>query len=274
MLQKHMLYVTGLPRAGATLLCQLLNHHPDIDSSGAHSPLCSALVSLRQHLSQHNGLLTQLDSNFDPTYQQLVRAYQGLVNGWVAGSDTPWVVDRSQDWLSQIELVQLLDPEFRMVVCLRELGQIYGSIETHHHATQLIDFPDALAGLSRSERAMKLFERDGIVGAPLNALDAVQDVDQTFQSRFYYVIFEHLISDPLAVMADMYQWLNLPAAPFDPKNLTVTPSPSHHSHHFKYPQSTDAQINPLPHHKVPQRFNIALKENFSWYYSIFYPGLI
>ncbi|MFO1351424.1 MAG: sulfotransferase [Gammaproteobacteria bacterium] len=31
---QRILYVTGLPRAGSTLLCQLLGQHPDIYSIG------------------------------------------------------------------------------------------------------------------------------------------------------------------------------------------------------------------------------------------------
>ncbi|MBW4548386.1 MAG: sulfotransferase, partial [Symplocastrum torsivum CPER-KK1] len=47
MLNKQIIYVTGLPRAGSTLLCQLLDHHPEIDHSGHSSPLCQTLNGLR-----------------------------------------------------------------------------------------------------------------------------------------------------------------------------------------------------------------------------------
>ena len=39
--------VTGLPRAGSTLLCQLLAQHPEIDCEGMSSPLCNLLLGVR-----------------------------------------------------------------------------------------------------------------------------------------------------------------------------------------------------------------------------------
>jgi len=50
-LTKRLIYVSGLPRAGSTLLCQLLGQHPKLNSPGHSSPLCQTLVGLRQGLS-------------------------------------------------------------------------------------------------------------------------------------------------------------------------------------------------------------------------------
>jgi sulfotransferase len=38
-LSKKIVYVTGLPRAGSALMCQLLGQHPEIYSIGHSSPL-------------------------------------------------------------------------------------------------------------------------------------------------------------------------------------------------------------------------------------------
>ena len=43
--------VTGLPRAGSTLLCQLLAGHPDIHCEGHSSPLCNLLLGIRRMVS-------------------------------------------------------------------------------------------------------------------------------------------------------------------------------------------------------------------------------
>ena len=72
MLQHKMTYVTGLPRAGSTLLCQLLDMHTDVSSSGHSSPLMHALQNMRHSLSDDTFLLAQLDVNFDTVYAQLL----------------------------------------------------------------------------------------------------------------------------------------------------------------------------------------------------------
>jgi sulfotransferase len=40
--------VTGLPRAGSTLLCQLLAQHPEVQCEGNSSPLYTILLGMRR----------------------------------------------------------------------------------------------------------------------------------------------------------------------------------------------------------------------------------
>src|SRR5476649_2091455 len=63
--------VAGLPRAGSTLLCQLLAQHPELHCEGNSSPLCNALLSLRRTISDDAFFLYQLDTSFDASYDHL-----------------------------------------------------------------------------------------------------------------------------------------------------------------------------------------------------------
>ena len=274
MLKKRLIYVTGLPRSGSTLLCQLLAHHPELYCPGHSSPLCSTLMGLRQHLSDNDFLRAQLDVEFDLVYQRLMNAFQGFMNGWFAETEKDWVVDKNRGWLNHIETVAQLDPNFRMVVCVRELGQIVGSIEAQHQKTILLDFPDHLANLSRYGRADKLLADTGVVGGPLGSLEALQDLSTELQERLYYVVFEHLMQEPVSVMQGVYDWLQLPKAQFDPQNLTVKPHESDSYYRFKYPHATrDAIAAPHPH-AVPSRIQQQLQQKYTWFYQTFYPGLL
>lgn len=270
----RLLYVTGLPRAGSTLLCQLLGLHPAIHSTGHSSPLCQILVQLRQQWSDHDFLLAQLDVDFDRAYARLERAWRGFVAGWAAKTDRSWVVDKNRGWLAQIETVQAFDPDFRMLVCVRELGQILGSIEAQHARTRLLDFPDHLAHLSRHARANKLLAADGLIGGPLKAIEALQDIPTHWQGQLYYVVFEHLMTEPLTVMQDLHRWLGLTPTPFDPEALPVRPHESDSHYRCKYPHRTRARIDPPASHSVPPRIARDLRAHFSDFYRTFYPGLI
>ena len=57
--------VTGLPRAGSTLLCQLLAQHPEIHCEGHSSPLCNTLLGMRRMVSDDTFFLSQLDEGFE-----------------------------------------------------------------------------------------------------------------------------------------------------------------------------------------------------------------
>src|ERR1700722_17778020 len=137
--------VTGLPRAGSTLLCQLLAQHPEIHCEGHSSPLCNVLLGIRRMISDDTFFLAQLDTSFDTSYTNLAAAMQGFVRGWHHESVKKIVVDKNRAWLHAIELLLHIEPNAKLIVCLRDLAQIYGSIEAQHQRTILVDFIDHLA---------------------------------------------------------------------------------------------------------------------------------
>jgi sulfotransferase len=273
-MSKHVIYVTGLARSGSTLLCQLLAQHPAIYSTAHSSPLCHALNNLRRQMSDDPFLLSQLDSDFEGVYRRLTNAFRGFVDGWYAETDKPWVVDKNRAWLGAVETVRHLDPDFRMLVCVRELVQLYGSIESRHQQTILLDFPDHLADRSRYARADTLFAPNGVIGGPLRSLQSVQDLASEVQDRLFFVVFEDLVRDPQRVLRELFLWLGLPAAAIDVDRLVLQPVESDSHYRFKYPHRVRTSVMAPPEHTVPDRIARQIRRNFRWYYQTFYPGLL
>ncbi|MCI5166808.1 MAG: sulfotransferase [Candidatus Electrothrix sp. GM3_4] len=274
MLDKQLICVTGLPREGSTLLCQLLDTHPKIYSPGHSSPLCPTLNQLRHNLSDNEFLLAQLDNNFDLVYQRLLNAFRGFISGWFAETNQPLVADKNRGWLMQLDMVHLLDPNCRMLVCVRELGQIIGSVEARHQQTLLLDFPDHLATLSRYSRADKLLANDGVIGAPLRTIEAMQDMPKNLQQRVFYVIFEHLMQEPAVVLKDIFSWLKVEPSQIDWKNLPVKPHESDSHYRFKYSHATRAALQPPARHQISSRIEQEIIKQFGWFYKTFYPATL
>ena len=91
--------VTGLPRAGSTLLCQLLAQHSDIHCEGHSSPLCNTLLGMRRMVSDDQFFLAQLDNSFENSYAHLASAMQGYLRSWCHSTDKAAVVDKNPAWL-------------------------------------------------------------------------------------------------------------------------------------------------------------------------------
>ena len=271
MLKHRMTYVTGLPRAGSTLLCQLLGMHPEVFSSGHSSPLAHALQKLRYNLSDDPFLLAQLDVDFDAVYERLMGAYRGFVDGWYGSVEEPVVIDKNRAWLNMADTVNHLDPDFRMLVCIRDPAQIYGSVEAQHQKTLLIDFPDHLANHSRYDRGDALFKNSGVIGKPLKALLAVQDLPASLRERIYHVKFERLVQDPAATMADIYRWLGLAVPELDYGQLPVKPHESDSHYRFKYTHRTHGSIRAPERHQIPRRIEADILKGYRWFYERFYP---
>lgn len=272
-LKKRMVYVSGLPRAGSTLLCQLLGMHPDLYSPGHSSPLCQALMGLRHQLSDNDFLLAQLDLGIDAMHQRLLASSRGFIDGWFRETEKPWVVDKNRGWVQQFHLAQALDPDCKMLVCVRELGQVIGSVEARHRKTIMLDFQDHIAPLTPYGRAEKLLAPEGIMGAPLRALEAIQDNPAAEQQQLFYVVFEHLVSDPLSVMRSIYNWLGLDVPAADYQRLPVYPHESDSQYRGKYPHAVRSSVSVPAPHEVPLRIQAMAQTLYPWFYDTFYPGL-
>lgn len=272
-MQPSFVGVAGLPRAGSTLLCQLLAEHPEIYCEGHSSPLCNALLSTRRTISDDSFMLSQLDVQFDTTYGHLKTAMQGFLNGWYADCNKPMVVDKNRAWLHCFEFLLQLNPNAKLLVCIRELGQVYGSIEGQHHKTILLDFIDHLADFDRLGRADQLFAKDKAIGAPLSSIQSVQDLPQVVKDRIYFVRFEDLMGKPVETMALIYKWLGAAPHKVDPQNLTVRPHESDSHFRYKYLHRQKDSIAAPAAHEIPARVQELIKKACGWYYDWFYPEL-
>lgn len=263
--------VAGLPRSGSTLLCQLLGEHPDIYCEGVSSPLCNTVLAVRRIISDDQFFLSQLDPQFETTYGHLKSAMQGFLNGWYDGSGKQVVVDKNRAWLHCIEFLLHLQPDARILVPIRELGQIYGSIEAQHQKTILIDFIDHLADYDRFGRADQLFAKDKSVGAPLTSIHAVHDLPQAVKERLFFVRFEDMVARPAETMEKIFEWIGVSARPVDMEKLMVRAHESDSHYRFKYLHRQQPRISPPALHDIPPRIQNQIETVCAWYYQWFYP---
>lgn len=264
--------VTGLPRAGSTLLCQILAMHPEIHCEGNSSPLCNMLLGMRRMVSDDQFFLSQLDTSFDSSYANLAAAMQGFLRGWHHdGTEKSAVVDKNRAWLHCIEMLLQIAPEAKLIVCVRELGQIYGSIEAQHQKTILVDFIDHLADYDRFGRADTLFAKDKAIGAPMISLHAVQDLPAEVQKRLYFLRFEDLMKKPVDCMSHLFEWLDLSPFVIDPENLRTGVEESDSHYRMKYPHKQHTRIAKPERHEVSPRIQAQIENACAWYYQLYYP---
>ena len=215
--------------------------------------------------------MSQLDVQYDTTYRNLQSAMRGFLHGWHNNSGKPTVVDKNRAWLHCIELLPHLEPEARLLISIRELGQIYGSIEAQHQKSILVDFIDHLGDFDRLGRADQLFAKDKAVGAPLSSIQAVQDLPQSVKDRLFFVKFEDLMAQPEQTMAAVYGWLGLPPHTINPQGLMVRPHESDSHYRHKYRHSQQSAIAPPKRHEIPPRIQQLINTACGWYQEWFYP---
>ena len=250
-------------------MCQLLAMHPEIDCEGMSSPLCNLLLGIRRMASDDQFMLSQLDNAFESGYMHLQDAMQGFLRGWLK-SGSKVVIDKNRAWLHCIEMVLRLAPETKMIVCLRELGQIYGSIEAQHQKTIMLDFIDHFADFDRFGRADMLFAKDKVIGAPLISIHAVLDLPKEIQERLFFMRFEDMLENPKAVMKKLYQWLGVSDCEIDLNNLQTLTRESDSHYRMKFPHAQQNAIGKPKRHEISPRIQAQIESAYAWYYQLYY----
>jgi sulfotransferase len=196
---------------------------------------------------------------------------RGFLRGWYQGYQKKALVDKNRAWLHAIELLLHIEPEAKLLVCVRELGQIYGSIEAQHQRTILLDFIDHLADFDRLGRADMLFAKDKPIGAPLLSLRAVTDLPKKVQDHLYFVRFEDLMATPAACMSHIFAWLGLSPCAIDPQRLTIGIRESDSHYRMKYTHQQAGRIAPVTKHEIPPRIQAQIETACAWFYHLYYP---
>ena len=119
--------VTGLPRSGSTLLCNILNQNPDFYASST-SPLPFLLSGLVHAWSTSVEVKGLLDNHKEETEDRIQACSQGLLNDWYECKNVKTVFDKSRMWSGNLLMLQKVLPAAKMIVCRtqNEFGSVFG----------------------------------------------------------------------------------------------------------------------------------------------------
>jgi sulfotransferase len=272
---KEIIYLSGLPRSGSTLLCNLLDRHSEISSTPS-SPLCGLINNLRKTWSDDPFLLAQLDSNFDVVYKRLKRSIKAFMEEWSSDTNSPITIDKNRGWCNASPMLQHLYPNFKMIICLRDLRDIFSSIEKRHRETLLLDFPDHTDHHIVDNRASSLFNDNGVVGAPLKALYNLGDIPNIMR-HIYFWKFEDFLKEPQKSMDELFAWIGVSSKKIDFNNIEQTTTQEADSYYrFKYMHKIKPNLEQpetLEDRKISPRILKSIVTKFPWYYENYYQEL-
>jgi len=270
---KEIIYLSGLPRSGSTLLCNLLNKHSKILSTPS-SPLCELINNLRRIWSDDPFLLAQLDSNFEVVYDRLQRSIKAFIEEWSA-NDSPITIDKNRGWCNTAPTLQHLYPDFKMIICLRDLRGVFSSIEKRHRETLLLDFPDHTEHHIVDNRVNTLFDDNGVVGSSLKAIYNLGDIPDIMK-HIYFWRFEDFLKDPQKSIDELFTWIGVGPQKMDFDNIKQTTQESDSYYRFKYTHKIKPKLEipeTLEDRKISPRIINSILERFKWYYEAYYPEL-
>jgi sulfotransferase len=209
LISKQIHFIAGMPRAGSTLLCNILAQNPRFQVTATSGILETIFIMRKswEEIIEFKGL---------PTTQDKLNVMRAMLDGYFADSQRPVIFDKSRSWLAHLELAEsLLQRKVKVLVCVRDVREILCSFEklwrqsratgpTPHEQQFYREFQTV------EGRCDVMMREDQVVGIAYNRIrDALV---RGYRDRMHFIPFEQLTAKPGEVVAGIYNFLG--EAPF------------------------------------------------------------
>ncbi len=194
-------FISGLPRAGSTLLAAILRQNPRF-YAGMTSPVGSFYQGVLRSISAGSEFAAVVD---DEKRQAVLR---GLFDSYYAGHNEDVLFDTNRLWTTQLPALNELFPEAKVIACVRNMAWVMDSLER-----QFRDHPFENTRLFNNDsergnvytRVDTLALRDRLVGFAWSGLKEAFYSEHA--ERMLLIDYDLLAGAPHKVMPLVYKFL-------------------------------------------------------------------
>lgn len=230
--------ITGLPRSGSTLLCNILNQNPEFHASST-SGILQVLRAMQHQITTSDEFKSYAINDRSKVEQFAGLAMQSVVEKWydeeIKAGKT--VFDKCRGWSHNSALLRHLYPQSKMIVTVRDLRGVFGSVEKQHRKTALWDATVNQHEQTVAKRAENMFAIEGLLGSCIQGID---DLQNRVVPDVLYVRIEDLTSEPSTEMAKIYDFLELDAFDHNLELVTDTAEDVDQIYNNKFPHHGNA----------------------------------
>jgi sulfotransferase len=212
-LQNQIHFISGLPRAGSTLLSALLRQNPRFHASMT-GPMGGLFTVLQREMSQGSEFGLFLDN------EQRAKILAAVFDAYYHRIHPKQLVfDTNRLWTTKLPALTALFPQAKMICCVRNVAWVMDSIESllrrnYLETSKIFNFDQGGTVYSRVEG---LAANIGMVGFALHALREAVFGEQA--DRLLLLRYETLTADPLGALAKIYEFIGEPLFAHDPDHI-------------------------------------------------------
>jgi sulfotransferase len=202
-------YQSSMPRAGSTLLQNILAQNPAFYVTPT-SGLLELIFGARLNYTNSPEFKAQDSASMKKAFLAFSRA--GMQAYFQALTDKPYVMDKSRGWGVHYDLLEMIFEEEPKIICMvRDLRQILSSLEKKFRQNpdkyRPVENHANLSGTTTLKRALL-----GLQSAPVGlAIDRLLEVHQRgWAKKIHFVRFEDLTTQPAVVLQKIYAYLGVP----------------------------------------------------------------
>ena len=202
--QKKYHFISGMPRSGSTLLCNVLMQNPRFRST-ATSGIMDVMFGVR---NQWDNLV---EFKASPNPDAKLRVLRGILENYYADTDKPVVFDKSRGWISLLGMAEeVLGHKAKVLVPVRDVRDVLASFEKlwreNSKTSQMgqegqnyIQFQTVQGRVENWMRADQTF------GLSYNRItDALQ---RGYGDRMMFIDFDDMTTNPKQTFKKIYEFL-------------------------------------------------------------------
>jgi len=266
-------FLGGLPRSCSTALAAILAQNPRFSVTGT-SPLIS-LINAARHTRAQAAFKALSKTELDV---RMPNALRGIIDGWFESDATPISFDKGRGWMGQLDLLNSLYSEPRVIAPVRDLRGIIASMEklrrTNPTVWTDIAKPGDIAGATIQSRVESY-----LTTSPLGiALEQLFEVRQRgMLDQVLVVKAEQLTQSPSAVMRMIHAYLCEDGFVYNFEDIKQTVFENDSVHEPFGEHDVQSTLGELPtdwDEVLTPGVAANIKERCAWFYEAFYPNAI
>ena len=272
-MSKKTIFVSGLPRALTTLMCNTLANNPRI-GGGETSPLLEYVYAARANYSNTPEVKSALTE--DLMKHGFLNFCRKGIEGYAESiTDKEIYIDKSRGWLHYADFLWELNPDAKIIVMVRDIRSVCSSLEKKWRENPAIldsrDQPSVQDFITIDQR-VNHFLNDPPLGI---ALKRLFNAHQTGTLKKMLVIrAEDFSMNPEKTMRSVYEYLNEPYFDMDYTNVQQVTVENDRIADFGIYGDHKIRPNIQPLEKdstaiLGTQICNQIKANFSWFYDAF-----
>lgn len=216
-------FVCGMPRAGSTLLCNILNQNPRFYASdtsplaaGAHAAF-STIVGRPEHTSE-------LAKDPAILHERTAALVRGVVEGWYSVVDKPVVFDkdRSNVWLPYQDVLRVVSPRSKLLCLIRDPREVVASALRQQERNPFVWAGPDPFGRTLSARVEALIGPGGLIRGAIASVEAVLMATNSSGAQTDHILiidYHQLAAAPQATLMAIYDVIDEPEFSHDFENV-------------------------------------------------------
>ena len=263
-------FQSSLPRAGSTLLQNILGQNPDFYVTPT-SGVLELLFAARKNYTSDNAFQAQDAELMKKGWLNFCRqGVEGFFNGI---TNKKYVVDKSRGWGIHYSFLDSFYSDPKIVCMVRDLRSVYASMEKNFRKNQdkdsgIVNWAE-MKGTTTAKR-VDIWAQNPPIGIAVERLKQI--IDEGIDKNILFIRFEDLTSNPQTELDKVYDFFGVERYQHDFQNIVQLTQEDDTIHGIFGDHTIRKEVKPVPetyNEYLGQQLSQNIVNTYPWFYEYF-----